>query len=100
MLKYLLYVVYILIGISLGVWLFPELQMLLPFEMPRIFNNILVSGTLGVLLFFLLFGWTLSHAQNFLKKSEGYLLSRRSEEHTSELQSRFDLVCRLLLEKK
>src|SRR5207249_10958015 len=27
------------------------------------------------------------HAQNF-----------RSEEHTSELQSRFDLVCRLLLE--
>src|SRR5207249_7688999 len=25
---------------------------------------------------------------------------RRSEEHTSELQSRFDLVCRFLLEKK
>src|SRR5438105_10111018 len=25
---------------------------------------------------------------------------RRSEEHTSELQSRVDLVCRLLLEKK
>src|SRR5207249_10248608 len=27
-------------------------------------------------------------------------VSERSEEHTSELQSRFDLVCRLLLEKK
>src|SRR5699024_12101964 len=27
-------------------------------------------------------------------------LRTRSEEHTSELQSRFDLVCRLLLEKK
>src|SRR5699024_11957218 len=26
--------------------------------------------------------------------------NKRSEEHTSELQSRFDLVCRLLLEKK
>src|SRR5699024_11187273 len=26
-------------------------------------------------------------------------VARRSEEHTSELQSRFDLVCRLLLEK-
>src|SRR5699024_11684716 len=26
--------------------------------------------------------------------------SSKSEEHTSELQSRFDLVCRLLLEKK
>src|SRR6266704_3981957 len=29
-----------------------------------------------------------------------HLLAPRSEEHTSELQSRFDLVCRLLLEKK
>src|SRR5699024_11530919 len=29
-----------------------------------------------------------------------FLGTRRSEEHTSELQSRFDLVCRLLLEKK
>src|SRR5438067_7709161 len=28
------------------------------------------------------------------------LIIVRSEEHTSELQSRFDLVCRLLLEKK
>src|SRR5207249_6972189 len=30
----------------------------------------------------------------------GRLQRARSEEHTSELQSRFDLVCRLLLEKK
>src|SRR5436309_7750503 len=29
-----------------------------------------------------------------------YLASVRSEEHTSELQSRENLVCRLLLEKK
>src|SRR5699024_12705445 len=28
-----------------------------------------------------------------------HVLSHRSEEHTAELQSRFDLVCRLLLEK-
>src|SRR6266536_2560843 len=27
-------------------------------------------------------------------------MARRSEEHTSELQSRVDIVCRLLLEKK
>src|SRR5438094_1993052 len=27
-------------------------------------------------------------------------LAKRSEEHTSELQSPYDLVCRLLLEKK
>src|SRR5207249_7398175 len=30
----------------------------------------------------------------------GNLHLLRSEEHTSELQSRFDIVCRLLLEKK
>src|SRR5438034_2192166 len=30
----------------------------------------------------------------------GFLPGRRSEEHTSELQSHSDLVCRLLLEKK
>src|SRR5699024_12019993 len=29
-----------------------------------------------------------------------YYSGGRSEEHTSELQSRFDLVCRLLLQKK
>src|SRR2546428_10039578 len=29
-----------------------------------------------------------------------YMFGGRSEEHTSELQSRSDLVCRLLLEKK
>src|SRR5207249_7713713 len=35
------------------------------------------------------------------KAAGNFALSRnRSEEHTSELQSRFDLVCRLLLEKK
>src|SRR5699024_12225388 len=37
-----------------------------------------------------------------LKKQNGkwfFQALLRSEEHTSELQSRFDLVCRLLLEK-
>src|SRR2546427_3333179 len=32
--------------------------------------------------------------------SAGVLYSTRSEEHTSELQSQSNLVCRLLLEKK
>src|SRR5699024_12617433 len=36
-----------------------------------------------------------THAQR-----QGRAIYERSEEHTSELQSRFDLVCRLLLEKK
>src|SRR5690349_22545029 len=35
-----------------------------------------------------------------LERRSSVRLVRRSEEHTSELQSRRDLVCRLLLEKK
>src|SRR5438067_9098629 len=44
--------------------------------------------------------WILEHAG--LDRASPQILDRgrRSEEHTSELQSRFDLVCRLLLEKK
>src|SRR5699024_11748014 len=40
--------------------------------------------------------------ENFTLQINGehYRFVPRSEEHTSELQSRFDLVCRLLLEKK
>src|SRR2546427_4157109 len=35
-----------------------------------------------------------------VSRSEGYSACDRSEEHTSELQSQSNLVCRLLLEKK
>src|SRR2546422_8514313 len=38
--------------------------------------------------------------QRFSAHSRRHLPSSRSEEHTSELQSRLHLVCRLLLEKK
>src|SRR5687768_17991227 len=37
---------------------------------------------------------------SFLRLPDGGDRARRSEEHTSELQSRLHLVCRLLLEKK
>src|SRR2546428_8513202 len=40
---------------------------------------------------------TADHTRNFLDCVKS---RKRSEEHTSELQSRSDLVCRLLLEKK
>src|SRR5207249_3988541 len=64
---------------------------------------ILVSGGPrtfpGVLLAIVL---TQGHekAPAYVRGLAPHKLSVRSEEHTSELQSRFDLVCRLLLEKK
>src|SRR5690554_7467093 len=38
--------------------------------------------------------------RNRIESAENSILAYRSEEHTSELQSRPHLVCRLLLEKK
>src|SRR5699024_11858998 len=42
---------------------------------------------------------TLTELSRIRAKAPAMSVSHRSEEHTSELQSRFDLVCRLLLEK-
>src|SRR5438309_6459036 len=36
----------------------------------------------------------------FVRRSQPVITAVRSEEHTSELQSQFHLVCRLLLEEK
>src|SRR5207248_5940925 len=43
-------------------------------------------------------GWAGPDAADLTRQHKGAPL--RSEEHTSELQSPYDLVCRLLLEKK
>src|SRR3712207_8095268 len=51
-------------------------------------------------------GWLLRQDQQYWWRNAGYVAfedflgALRSEEHTSELQSRQYLVCRLLLEKK
>src|SRR5699024_11744007 len=71
----------------------------------------LIHQILGVLLAFSAFAGVAGFGLDWLNEefinSFGLLLYAiagfaytRSEEHTSELQSRFDLVCRLLLEKK
>src|SRR5947207_6494465 len=44
--------------------------------------------------------WPTPFVRHASKHSHIGLLEARSEEHTSELQSHSDLVCRLLLEKK
>src|SRR5699024_11576364 len=43
---------------------------------------------------------TVAEREERVRSHRGTFHFQRSEEHTSELQSRFDLVCRLLLEKK
>src|SRR5687768_5488302 len=43
---------------------------------------------------------SINYAGNFATMTADMVAKLRSEEHTSELQSRLHLVCRLLLEKK
>src|SRR5699024_12217818 len=64
-----------------------------------------IIATIGVCTAFI--AAFIALTQNDIKKVLAYstvsqlgYMFLRSEEHTSELQSRFDLVCRLLLEKK
>src|SRR5699024_12618644 len=54
---------------------------------------------LGTVLCALINGRLIGKCSRFFEKHFDFV-DGRSEEHTSELQSRFDLVCRLLLEKK
>src|SRR5699024_7213176 len=62
-------------------------------KMQGYFVNIIISH--GFIRFFKGFHRNGKRLEN--RFPSGFI---RSEEHTSELQSRFDLVCRLLLEKK
>src|SRR5699024_12561882 len=67
---------------------------------PRAWNSVIPSAT-GRLLLLTRLKLLAGFRQTSLGDRHQFIgLSRRSEEHTSELQSRFDLVCRLLLEKK
>src|SRR5437773_9505655 len=47
-----------------------------------------------------LYAWSFAHTVKVDKDDNIWVTDKRSEEHTSELQSHHDLVCRLLLEKK
>src|SRR5688572_32772047 len=66
----------------------------------------IIVGTLGLviaglpLLYYMKFDFNPMNLRNPHAESIATYLDLRSEEHTSELQSQSNLVCRLLLEKK
>src|SRR5437773_4878694 len=62
------------------------------FPYTTLFRSILLTGYLG--------GAIAAHVRIGSPLFSHVLFGLRSEEHTSELQSHHDLVCRLLLEKK
>src|SRR5699024_5071111 len=98
-------------------YLFPRRRILSKYQVITVFKNLLPFYNLNkifhssknlciLILFVTLFTVISVHIANKSVKNptiNNYLLpvgEGRSEEHTSELQSRFDIVCRLLLETK
>src|SRR5689334_24464755 len=70
------------------------------FPYTTLFRSVMVLAALGI--YTVMATWV-SHNQWWAFDEQRRLtqqLAARSEEHTSELQSQFHLVCRLLLEKK
>ena len=80
MLRYLLYILYFLCGVSLGVWLFPDLISILPVDLPAILNNALVHALIGGLLFLIIFYWSIDKVEQLIRKGEGILLKRNLPE--------------------
>ena len=83
MLKYLLYVLYVLIGVSLGLWLMPTLFQVLPVDLPLVLDNVLVHGLAGLLLFLLLFLWTVPKVESLIRRGEVLILNRSLAEIVS-----------------
>src|SRR2546427_8644843 len=63
-------------------------------------SGVVVEMPRAVFVFLLLSEMPPTATCNFTLKTEFHPIRGRSEEHTSELQSQSNLVCRLLLEKK
>src|SRR5205809_5187456 len=72
-----------------------------PFFTPAMLGSAVFWGVhdpaLVVIEYSRIIGYTMIHVSAFIIVGT---IAARSEEHTSELQSRLHLVCRLLLEKK
>src|SRR2546422_4990320 len=60
----------------------------------------MISGENGLLVVTVLLNVRGRDVGSFVDEARRVIAEKRSEEHTSELQSRLHLVCRLLLEKK
>src|SRR5699024_9323474 len=80
MLRYSWYILYFLCGVSLGVWLFPDLISILPVNLPAILNNALIHALAGGLLFLTIFYWSIDKVEQLIRKGEGIILNRNLPE--------------------
>ncbi|NRG45757.1 PIN/TRAM domain-containing protein [Bacillus sp. CRN 9] len=70
MLKRIVQACFLIIGITLGIFLIPELLILIRLEDIPLINNPYVSAILGAIIFYLLTFWAVDHVVNFIKWTE------------------------------
>lgn len=74
MLKRIMQVCFLLIGAALGIFLIPDLLIILKvFDIP-IINNPYISGILGAIIFYLITFWTIDYVVDFIKLIEEFLV--------------------------
>lgn len=80
MLRALLTVVYFLLGMSIGIWLFPELVIMADIELPKVIGNLFVYGAVGGLLFLAATAWSIPWLKTQVEKLEKIVLGRNITE--------------------
>lgn len=79
-LKFIVIVIYIVVGAALGILILPEIMTDLGYENYPIFSNHYVDGLLGTLLFFIIFGFFIGKVTQGLRKIEQWIMSRSAVE--------------------
>ncbi|MDQ0186436.1 PIN/TRAM domain-containing protein [Cytobacillus sp. FSL W7-1323] len=70
MLKRIVQVCFLIFGITLGIFVIPELLILISLDDIPLLNNPYVSAILGAIIFYLLTFWAVDHVVNFIKWTE------------------------------
>ncbi|ASV67678.1 MULTISPECIES: PIN/TRAM domain-containing protein [Cytobacillus] len=70
MLKRIVQVCFLIFGITLGIFVIPELLILVSLDDIPLLNNPYVSAILGAIIFYLLTFWAVDHVVNFIKWTE------------------------------
>lgn len=80
MLRALLTVVYFLLGMSIGIWLFPEVVIMADIELPKVIGNLFVYGAVGGLIFLAATAWSIPWLKTQVEKLEKIVLGRNITE--------------------
>ncbi|MDQ0272549.1 PIN/TRAM domain-containing protein [Cytobacillus purgationiresistens] len=70
MLKRIVQACFLITGVTIGIFLIPELLLLMKLDSIPLVNNPYISAILGAIIFYLLAFWAVDHVVNFIKWTE------------------------------